>query len=190
MFIGSEAVGSFKPLLQNGLLNAVNKSGAVSPATRATASITPVAMPGAAVRSITRTVARHLGTPSPSAASRSDSGTNLSSSSVVRVTVGNISTPSATPPANAEKCLACSTTNAYTKMPTVIDGTPDITSALKRTHFAKRDSPNSAKYTPASTPGGMPNTQARNTSFSVPTRALAIPPPVSPTGFGSSVQKL
>src|SRR6188768_1280296 len=110
--VDSEAVGSFKPLLQNGLLNAVNKSGAVSPATRAIASITPVAIPGAAVRSITRKVARHLGTPSPSAASRSDSGTNLSSSSVVRVTVGNISTASAIPPANAEKCLACNTTSA------------------------------------------------------------------------------
>ena len=71
MYTGSEAIGSFSDAAQKRLLNAVNKSGAVSPATRATESMMPTTIPGVAVRSMMRSVARHLGTPSPSAASTS-----------------------------------------------------------------------------------------------------------------------
>ena len=39
-------------------------SGAVSPITRATASITPVTMPASAVGSTTLTMVSHFGTPS------------------------------------------------------------------------------------------------------------------------------
>ena len=112
MLTGSEAMGSLSDSDQKRLLNAVNKSGAVSPATRATASITPTAIPGAAVLSITRSVARQLVTPSPSAASRSASGTRRNSSSVDRAIVGSIKMASAIPPANAEKRLVLVTTNA------------------------------------------------------------------------------
>src|ERR1700735_4039305 len=49
--------------------------------------------------------------------------------------------------------------------------------------------PNSARYTAASTPIGMPIADARSSSLPVPTRALAIPPPASPTGLGSLVKK-
>ncbi len=36
----------------------------------------------------------------------------------------------------------------------------------------------------------MPNRHAKKISLSEPTSALAIPPPLSPTGFGSSLKKL
>ena len=43
--------------------NAVSSRGAVSPVTRATASITPVVIPADAVGSTTRRMARHRGMP-------------------------------------------------------------------------------------------------------------------------------
>src|SRR5579864_7535119 len=49
--------------------------------------------------------------------------------------------------------------------------------------------PNSARYTPAIRPTGKPITAASSKSFKLPTMALAIPPPVSPTGFGSCVKR-
>ena len=52
------------------LPKAVNSSGAVSPATRASASSTPVTMPLSAVRTTICTMVRHLAMPSASAASR------------------------------------------------------------------------------------------------------------------------
>ena len=73
-------------------------SGAVSPATRATASMTPVTMPAIAVGSTTLMIVRHLGTPRAYDASRSSSGTSLSISSVERTTIGIISTDSAIEP--------------------------------------------------------------------------------------------
>ena len=48
-------MGSLSLKLQNWLPKAVNSSGAVSPATRAKASMQPVMMPGEAVRRLTET---------------------------------------------------------------------------------------------------------------------------------------
>ena len=64
----------------------------------------PVMMPGEAVFTVIDSTERQLGTPSPSAASRTACGTISSISSVVRHTVGIIMIPSATPPEKAEKC--------------------------------------------------------------------------------------
>ena len=50
----SDAVGCSGFVFQNRLLNAVNNSGAVSPAMRASARMTPVMMPGSAAGSTTR----------------------------------------------------------------------------------------------------------------------------------------
>ena len=97
--------------LQNWLPKAVKSSGAVSPATRAKASMQPVMMPAEAVLRLTENTVRHLETPSPSAASRIASGTVASISSVVRVMVGTIMMASATPPAKAEKCFCFMTTS-------------------------------------------------------------------------------
>jgi hypothetical protein len=83
----------------------VKSSGAVSPETRATASMAPVAIPEAAAGSTTPVVTRHCGAPSASAPSRKEAGTRRSISSVVRVTMGIMISPSATPPARAENCL-------------------------------------------------------------------------------------
>ena len=91
------------------LPKAVNRSGAVSPETRATASIAPVAIPEAAAGSTTPVVTLHCGAPSASAPSRKEVGTSLSISSVVRVTIGIMITASATPPASAENCRIGST---------------------------------------------------------------------------------
>ena len=74
-------------------------------------------------------------------------------------------------------------------MPQVMDGTPLRTSAAKRTHQLSRDEPYSERNTPPSTPMGTPSTAACPSKMNVPTMALAMPPPVSPTGFGNWVKK-
>ena len=130
---GSASIGLLKsPTLMSRLPSAVNRSGAVSPAARATASMTPVRMPGRPVRMTTDRTVRQIGTPSASDASRSAPGTSLRISSVVRMMTGIMITASATPPANALNCLNGSTRNVNTKMPIRIDGTPTRTSAEKR----------------------------------------------------------
>ena len=63
----------------------------------------PVMIPGDAVFNVIDSTDRQLGTPSPSAASRTACGTMSNISSVVRAIVGIIMMPSATPPAKAEK---------------------------------------------------------------------------------------
>jgi hypothetical protein len=50
MTTGRLAIGAFKFQLKNWLLSAVNRSGAVSPVMRATASRMPVMMPARAAR--------------------------------------------------------------------------------------------------------------------------------------------
>ena len=64
------AMGSVRLCAQNRLPSAVNNSGAVSPATRASASRTPVTMPFIAVRMTICTMVLHFEMPSASAASR------------------------------------------------------------------------------------------------------------------------
>ncbi len=58
--MGSAAIGLNGENDQNWLPNAVKSSGAVSPATRATATSAPVTIPGNAVRSTTLSDVRHL----------------------------------------------------------------------------------------------------------------------------------
>ena len=86
------------------LPSTVKINGAVSPAPRANANITPVTIPGKAAGIITVNVEYHVGAPSPRAASRIDSGTSFNISSVVRVTMGIIKIISARLPAIAENC--------------------------------------------------------------------------------------
>ncbi len=74
-------------------------------------------------------------------------------------------------------------------MPITIEGTPFKTSAVNRTSDPNVLLPYSARYTPAITPTGTANAEATPMRISVPTIALAIPPPVSPTGFGIFVKK-
>src|SRR3954471_10134910 len=80
---------------------AVNSSGAVSPAARATASSDPVTMPGSAVGSTIRKITFQRGAPRASAASRRESGTRFRTTSAERVTIGSISSASATEPFQA-----------------------------------------------------------------------------------------
>src|ERR1700732_3971954 len=70
-----------------------------------------------------------------------------------------------------------------------MDGTPFSKSVVYRTTNENVLPPNSARYTPASKPTGKPISAANISNFKLPTIALAIPPPVSPTGLGSCVKK-
>src|SRR5580658_571466 len=157
----------------------------------------PVMMPGEAVFNVIDNTDRQFGTPSPSAASRTACGTINSISSVVRHTVGIIMMPSATPPANAEKCprngrkLTCGLTiSAYAASPITIEGTPFSTSAVNRIAFASVvPRPNSARKIPPPIPIGMPIKLANPSSTPEPTMEFAIPPPFSPSGFGIWVKK-
>src|ERR1700679_487039 len=88
---------------QNWLLKDVNKSGAVSPATRAIDNKTPVKIPFLAVLITMLRIVFHSGIPKAQEASRSEWGISLTNSSVVRVTIGIIINPKAQPPARAEK---------------------------------------------------------------------------------------
>ena len=107
---GRAAMGCRGSLLQKLLPNAVNNKGAVSPATRANASMMPVITPEVAEGRMMERVVRHLVIPSPSAASRMTCGTISSISSVVRVMIGTIMMPRATPPEIAEQCFCPNTT--------------------------------------------------------------------------------
>src|ERR1700686_5246251 len=127
---GKAAMGSFRLVLQNWLPRAVRSKGAVSPATRAKASMQPVIIPGDAVLTVIASTERQFGTPSARAASRTAFGTISSISSVVRHTVGIIIIPNATPPENAEKCPVKGrklplglTIRAYAATPMTIEGT-------------------------------------------------------------------
>ena len=61
-------------------------------------------------------------------------------------------------------------------------------SAAKRIHQFNRDEPYSERNTPPSTPTGTPNSAACPSKMNVPTMALAMPPPASPTGLGNWVK--
>ena len=141
---GSASIGFEKsPTLTNRLPSAVNRSGAVSPAARATASMIPVRMPGSPVRMTTDRTVRHAGIPRASEASRSEFGTSFRISSVVRMMTGTMITASATLPANALYCLNGRTRTVKTKIPMRIEGIPTMTSAAKRTARAGRAEANS-----------------------------------------------
>src|SRR5581483_3720415 len=119
---------------------AVSRSGAVSPETRATASMTPVVMPAEAVGSTTEMMVRHRGTPRAKLASRSESGTSFSISSADRTTTGSMSTARANPAARPEKPWPSpSTQKAKMNRPATMDGMPVMTSTRKRT--AERSGP-------------------------------------------------
>jgi hypothetical protein len=105
----SDAIGWVSVVLKKRLLNEVKSSGAVSPAMRASASTTPVRMPGSAAGSTTLKVACARVAPSASDPSRIEPGTRSSSSSVVRAMIGIIMMPSARPPASALNCFTGST---------------------------------------------------------------------------------
>src|SRR6516165_2937472 len=99
---GRVAVGCLQPGLQNWLPSAVNKSGAVSPATRAKFNIIPEISPRIAAGTTTVAIVRDLVAPSAIAPSLKDTGTDFRNSSVERRAIGIIMTPSATPPASVE----------------------------------------------------------------------------------------
>ncbi len=185
----SDEIGCHRLVEKKRLLSAVKRSGAVSPAMRASASTMPVMMPGSAAGSTTLNTARARVAPSASAPSRIVPGTSSSSSSVVRAMIGIIITPSAMAPAIALNCLNGSTAMPYTNTPMTIDGTPFSVSAAKRMREASRVPAYSDMYTPLTTPIGMAITDPRPARIRVPTIEFASPPPVSPTGFGILVKK-
>ena len=126
MYSGSEACAPSKGLvLMNGLPKTSSSTGAVSPAIRATASMTPVVMPPMAVGRTTFRMVRHFGMPSAREASRSSFGTSLSISSVERTTTGIIRIARASEPAKPER-LHAEHQDPELRMnrPATIDGMP------------------------------------------------------------------
>ena len=87
------------------LLPTTSSTGAVSPITRATASMTPVVMPVDAVGSTTRRIVFHFGTPRAYDASRSELGTSRIISSEVRTMIGSSRIASANEPAKPVNAL-------------------------------------------------------------------------------------
>src|SRR5215204_1274662 len=125
-----------------GATDVVKRSGAVSPAARATASVAPVAIPPTAVgRTTPRTVRQRLA-PSAKLASRRWPGTSLSTSCVERATSGSMITASATDPASALWWWP-TISSVKTKIPITIDGTPFSTSSASRTLRSIADGANS-----------------------------------------------
>src|SRR5437867_11532077 len=103
MVSGREAVGWFQPGLQNRLPNAVNRRGAVSPATLARASSKPVMIPGRAAGITTVATALHFVAPNARAPSRNALGTARKNSPVLRTAIEIIITPNAMPPASVDE---------------------------------------------------------------------------------------
>ncbi len=73
-------------------------------------------------------------------------------------------------------------------MPMTMEGTPFSRSTINRMVKAKLLLLYSARKIPASEPMGTPIKTARRRTLPLPTMALAMPPPVSPDGFGSWVK--
>src|SRR5437868_14929816 len=70
-----------------------------------------------------------------------------------------------------------------------IDGTPFSVSAAKRTRLENAVPAYSDIYTPLMTPIGIAISDPNEVTRRVPTIALAMPPPGSPTGLGIWVKK-
>ena len=153
----------------------VKRSGAVSPATRATAITTPVRMPPIAVGRMMLTVVRQRVTPSARLASRRLRGTISSTSCVARATMGSISTASE----NAPKIALWprpTTSKPKTKMPTTIAGTPFRTSSTIRSATETRGPAYSDMKMATRMLNGIAITIAMPTTRMLPTSASAIPP--------------
>ena len=153
----------------------VKSSGAVSPATRATAMTTPVRMPPIAVGRMMLTVVRHRVTPSARLASRRLRGTISSTSCVARATIGSIRMARA----NAPKIALCprpTTSRPKTKMPTMIAGTPFRTSSTTRRLTETLGPAYSDMKIATRMLHGIAITIAMPTMSALPTSASAIPP--------------
>ena len=109
-------------------IDEVKRSGAVSPATRASAITTPVRMPPSAAGRMMFQVVRHLVTPSARLAWRRLCGTTSRISCVARATIGSIRIARAKAPKTALWPLP-TTSRPKTKIPTTIAGTPFRTSS-------------------------------------------------------------
>ena len=188
---GSAAMGWSSPWCQKRLPNAVNSSGAVSPAIRATATMTPVMMPGAR-----RAGARSAGGPStracrarapPPAATWAPAAP---SPRVVRITIGIMIRPSAKPPGERREAPQRQHHDAVGE-----DAEHDRRHAVEDVGQEARIQ----RQPPVARLGQVqPAEQCRAAArwhapgprgSSVPTIALAMPPPISPTGFGRCVKK-
>ncbi len=118
---------------------AVKRIGAVSPAARPIERIAPVMMPGAAGASTTRRIVCHRVAPSAREPSRSPCGTCRSASSVVRMIVGRIISPSVTRPASSETPkLRKRTRKVKPKRPKTIEGVPFSRSTAFRMTYVSR----------------------------------------------------
>ena len=171
-----------------GFPKAVNSSGAVSPAPRATARRVPVTMPLIPAGRMTFRIVPVYDTPRASAASRSVTGMSRRVSSVDRVITGSMIMAMASPPESAEKWPMGRTIQTYATIPITIDGMPMRVSMDRRATEPSRVLPLSERKMPAVTPRGTETIVPSAMMMNVPTIPFAMPPPVSPDGWGSSVR--
>ena len=139
MNTGSDALGAVERVVVDEVVAADDQQhGAVSPMTRAIASITPVVMPVEAVGSTMRSTVFHFGTPRAYDASRSALGTSRIISSEVRTTIGSsrMDKRQRAGEAGERPGPGAMIQNASTNRPATIDGMPVITSTRKRTPVA------------------------------------------------------
>ena len=106
--------------------------GAVSPATRATASNVPVTIPPSDVGITTFTTVFQCRAPNAALASRNETGTRFSTSCVERAMSGTSMIASATPAIQAAWPWP-TTSKPKMKIPITTDGTPLSTSRERRT---------------------------------------------------------
>lgn len=172
----------------NGLPKAVKSSGAVSPATLAMLSSTPVTMPLRPAGRITFIIVLGYETPKAKEASLRESGMSFKVSPVAVTITGSIINPRATAPERAEKEPIGTTTHVYAMIPMTMEGIPCNISMDNLVKYTNLPFLYSERKMPAKTPRGTEKRIEIITRINVPMIAFRIPPPVSPTGLGSWVR--
>ena len=154
----------------------MSRTGAVSPAARATPRITAVTRPALAVGRTTLRTMRRSGAPRLSAASRSVPGTRRRTSSEVRITVGIMMIAIDMAAAKPEKPSNFRGTTQIMKMnrPAMTEGIPLMASTTTLSGTASLPGI-SLRYTAARTASGVVTSVARPTCSRVPTIACRAP---------------
>ena len=174
------------------LNSAVNSSGAVSPAARATASMTPVRMPGIAVGSSTIHTVCVSVAPMPIAASFIRAGTMRMASSEVRMIVGSIRIGARRAPANAEIAAGRQHDRAVGEHAGEDGGKPGQHLRAEAHDALTAATPDPVRQIDRRQQpiGTLSDDRQGRRSISVPTMALPKPPPCSSAAGGSCGERL
>src|ERR1035437_3384275 len=182
---GRACIGWLRSSVKKLLPSDVKMSGAVSPMARDMPRRIPVTIPDKPIGTKTDRTALQRARPRARAPSAIGLGVSRRISSADTVTTGSITIARASDPARPEKWPCVTTTVAYTKMPTTIDGRPARTSIRNRAARARLPPTSIAKMATPS-PIGTAIREARPVISSVPISALRTPPPAALRSAGGS----